>query len=139
MTKERRMDNIEWPEWLNRAWNKHEMRAGAVFRQNMDAPLPDLLCIQTLEGTHLVQWGDWIIRGVQGEVVPMQAGHFRGHIRSGLTDMTLAFPNTSTSAARPCWKPAGNCLASTAECRTAPYAPPTRTGRRTAKQGHQGR
>lgn len=68
MTQERRMDNREWPEWLNEAWNKNEGEPGALFRQNMDAPLPDVLCIQTLEGAHLVSWGDWIIRGVQGEL-----------------------------------------------------------------------
>ena len=70
MTEERRMDNSEWPEWLNEAWNKTEGENGALFRQNMDAPLPDLLCIQTLEGIHLVNFDDWIIQGVHGELYP---------------------------------------------------------------------
>jgi hypothetical protein len=70
LTEATRMDNSDWPEWLNKAWNKAEGEDGALFRQNMDAPLPDLLCIQTLEGVHLVQFGDWIIRGVKGELYP---------------------------------------------------------------------
>lgn len=76
MTKERRMDNSEWPNWLNQAWNKAEGEPGALFRQNMDAPLPDLLCIGTLEGVHLVDFGDWIIRGVKGELYPCKPDIF---------------------------------------------------------------
>lgn len=76
MTEARRMDNRDWPEWLNEAWNKEEGQPGALFRQNMDAPLPDLLCIQTLEGVHLVNWGDWIIRGVKGELYPCKPDIF---------------------------------------------------------------
>jgi hypothetical protein len=76
MTRERRMDNSEWPEWLNEAWNKNEGEEGAVFRQNTDAPLPDLLCIWTLEGVHLVNWDDWIIRGVAGELYPCRPDIF---------------------------------------------------------------
>lgn len=76
MTEARRMDNRDWPEWLNEAWNKAEGQPGALFRQNMDAPLPDLLCVQTLEGVHLVNWGDWIIRGVKGELYPCKPDIF---------------------------------------------------------------
>lgn len=76
MTRERRLDNKDWPEWLNQAWNKNEGEPGAVFRQNKDAPLPDLLCIWTLEGVHLVDWGDWIIRGVKGELYPCKPDIF---------------------------------------------------------------
>ena len=76
MTEARRMDNAEWPEWLNRAWNKNEGEPGAVFRKDMDATMPDLLCIWTLEGVHLVDWGDWIIRGVKGELYPCKPGIF---------------------------------------------------------------
>lgn len=76
MTAERRMDNSEWPNWLNEAWNKQESEPGALFRQNMDAEMPDLLCIKTLEGIHLVSWGDWIIRGVKGELYPCKPDIF---------------------------------------------------------------
>lgn len=76
MTKERRADNSEWPEWLNAAWNKNDGEVGALFRQFIDAPMPDLLCIGTLEGTHLVGWGDWIIQGVKGELYPCKPDIF---------------------------------------------------------------
>lgn len=76
MTQERRMDNIDWPEWVNQAWNKREGEPGALFRKDGDAALPDLLCIQTLEGIHLISWGDWIIRGVKGELYPCKPDIF---------------------------------------------------------------
>ena len=76
MTEARRMDNIEWPNWLNVAWNKTEGENGALFRKDADAPMPDTLCIQTLEGIHLVTWGDWIIQGVQGELYPCKPDIF---------------------------------------------------------------
>ena len=76
MTRERRLDNSEWPEWLNAAWNKNEGEPGALFRKDMATPLPDLLCIWTLEGVHLVDWDDWIIRGVKGELYPCKPDIF---------------------------------------------------------------
>lgn len=76
MTKDRRMDNRDWPNWLNQAWNKSEGEDGALFRKDMEAKCPDLLCIQTLEGIHLVLWDDWIIRGVKGELYPCKPDIF---------------------------------------------------------------
>lgn len=76
MTEDRRMDNREWPEWLNEAWNKNEGQPGELFRQNIDAAMPDLLCIRTLDGVHLVNWGDWIICGVFGELYPCRPDIF---------------------------------------------------------------
>ena len=69
MTEERRWDNREWPDWLNRAWNM-EPRAygeGGLFI-DADDPGRAHLLIGTLEGVHRVQWNDWIIRGVKGEL-----------------------------------------------------------------------
>jgi hypothetical protein len=76
MTEQRRMDNSEWPEWLNRAWNGDRDGAGTLQRVSLDAPLPDQLQIVTLEGPHLVTWGDYIIQGVQGELYPCKADIF---------------------------------------------------------------
>jgi hypothetical protein len=76
MTLDRRMDNGEWPIWLHIAWNMTSGEPGSLFRQNMDAPLPDLLCIQTLEGVHVISWGDYIIRGVKGELYPCKPDIF---------------------------------------------------------------
>ncbi len=78
MTRERRQDNRDWPEWLNRAWNGNEGEPGTV--QCVDFPLSDgtdELEIVTLEGVHRVSWGDWIIQGVKGELYPCKDEIFR--------------------------------------------------------------
>ena len=74
MTKERRWDNSEWPDWLNMAWNRD-------YGENAMWPSPDhpdhpdhesaaeLVC-GTLEGVHRIDWDDWIIQGVHGEIYP---------------------------------------------------------------------
>lgn len=77
MTKERRMDNRDWPEWLNRAWNLDVREVGAVFPK--DYPLSrgeDPLVIATLEGNMTVSFDDWIIRGVKGEIYPCKPDIF---------------------------------------------------------------
>ena len=66
MTRARRDDNSEWPEWLNQAWNK-EPSEGAMWPNRAD---PTLLVIGTKEGIQCISWDDWIIRGVQGELYP---------------------------------------------------------------------
>lgn len=73
MTIERRWDNLEWPEWLHKAWNTDG--EGSLF---IDPDDPDgaKLAIGTLEGVHRVSWGDWIIQGVQGEIYPCKPDIF---------------------------------------------------------------
>lgn len=71
MTKESRMDNSDWPAWLGEAW-----QSGVLSRADMTAPIPDILKIWTLEGDHTVSWGDWIIRGVKGELYPCKSDIF---------------------------------------------------------------
>lgn len=71
MTEARRQDNAEWPEWLNVAWNKEHDEIGAVFPVDFpNSDGTDQLVIYTLEGLHLVGFGDWIIQGIQGELYP---------------------------------------------------------------------
>ncbi len=74
MTEERRSDNSEWPGWLHEAWNKEG--EGALFIDADDADRQRLV-IGTLEGVHLVQWGDWIIQGVKGELYPCKPDIFK--------------------------------------------------------------
>lgn len=77
MTHERRQDNSEWPDWLNQAWNKDGSEDGAlgcVDFPNSDGT--DQLQIRTLEGIHLVGWGDWIIQGIKGEIYPCKPDIF---------------------------------------------------------------
>jgi hypothetical protein len=77
MTKQRRQDNREWPEWLNRAWNGELGAPGTVQRTAADDAEPvDELAIITLEGVHRVSWDDWIIQGVKGELYPCKPDIF---------------------------------------------------------------
>lgn len=75
MTPERRINNSEWPDWLNQAWNKSTTEPGALVNRiegSGDGPL----CIQTLEGLMNVDWGDFIIQGVKGELYPCKPDIF---------------------------------------------------------------
>lgn len=73
MTKERRWDNSEWPEWLNRAWNDH---TGCGMWCSADPEDNEDLYLGTLEGVYRVQWDDWIIQGVKGELYPCKPDIF---------------------------------------------------------------
>jgi len=81
MTKERRWDNSEWPNWLHEAWQK-DPSEGAVWI-DPDATMiadgresADELVCGTLEGVHRIDFGDWIIQGVQGELYPCKPDIF---------------------------------------------------------------
>jgi hypothetical protein len=83
MTRERREDNREWPEWLNRAWNMELSEPGAVCPEDWpESNGKDRLLICTLEGKMLVEWGDWIIRGVKGELYPCKPDIFEATYES---------------------------------------------------------
>lgn len=75
MTRERRTDNRDWPEWLNCAWNMERDEAGACY-PTVPGTGDGELSIRTLEGEHFVSWGDWIIRGVKGELYPCKPDIF---------------------------------------------------------------
>lgn len=77
MTRERRQDNSEWPSWLHEAWNKghhEEGSVGCVNYPNSDGT--DELVIATLEGEMLVNFGDYIIKGVNNELYPCKPDIF---------------------------------------------------------------
>lgn len=62
------------PKWASEAFEK-----GVLFYQNPiseDAP-PCELYIKTLEGNHHVTVGDYIIRGVSGELYPCKTDIFK--------------------------------------------------------------
>ncbi len=75
MTEVYSFDNSEWPEWLNKAWQKGRGDEGALWL----APSMDerQLFIGTKEGSHQVTWGDWIIQGVKGELYPCKPDIFQ--------------------------------------------------------------
>lgn len=69
MTRDRRADNSDWPNWLNIAWQTGPHVVGGVWCKDYpNSDGADQLVIGTLEGNMLVGWDDWIIRGVKGEL-----------------------------------------------------------------------
>ena len=77
MTEERRKSNAEWPNWMHEAWNGRRGEAGTlqVFSGD-DGRGFERLSVMTLEGEMLIGWGDWIIRGVKGEIYPCKPDIF---------------------------------------------------------------
>lgn len=73
MTKERRWDNKDWPNWLNQAWNKEHDEEGAMWCVGDNK---ENLMIRTLEGVFGIAWDDWIIQGVNGEIYPCKPDIF---------------------------------------------------------------
>lgn len=77
MTKKRRQDKSEWPDWLREAWNKPPSSEGAVWAEwYLQSDGTDRIRIRTLEGGYVVSWNDWIIKGVQGELYPCKPDIF---------------------------------------------------------------
>ena len=77
MTKERRADNSGWPEWLNIAWAKNPQIKGALYPKLYPRSTgSDELMIHTLEGERMVDWNDWIIQEVNGELYPCKSDIF---------------------------------------------------------------
>ena len=77
MTEDRRKSNSEWPVWLHKAWQLDELAKGAVWpSMGRHSDGNDRLMIRTREGTHLVDWGDWIIQGIKGELYPCKPDIF---------------------------------------------------------------
>ncbi len=68
MTPVRLWQYLDWPDWLIAAWNR-EPGKGSIWAETPHN-FAARLVIGTLEGDHIVQWNDWIIRGVQGELYP---------------------------------------------------------------------
>ena len=75
MTKERRWDNKDWPTWLHQAWQKECNEDGSLFIEP-NCPKLERLAICTLEGDHDVNFGDYIIQGVKGELYPCKPDIF---------------------------------------------------------------
>ena len=61
-----------WPEWLRDAMDK-PFRAPTSFQLRGDGSYAQIV---TLEGTMVVDPGDWIIRGVNGELYPCKPDIF---------------------------------------------------------------
>ena len=71
MTKARRKDNHDWPQWLHKAWQDNWGEANAVGCEDYpNSDSTDRLVIWTLEGIMTVEWNDYIIKGVHNELYP---------------------------------------------------------------------
>lgn len=63
MSFARRVNNSEWPEWLNRAWQMDHDRIGSVYPSDFpDSDGTDKLCVMTENGPTIVNWGDVILK-----------------------------------------------------------------------------
>lgn len=80
MTRERRWDNSEWPTWLHMAWETGPGEGGLwIDPDGTVVPgreTPDELLCGTLEGPHRIDWDDWIIQGIKGEIYPCKPDIF---------------------------------------------------------------
>lgn len=76
MTSESRMSNVDWPEWMHRAWQHERETPGSLYPTERGTG-DGTLSVGTLEGPHLVSMGDWIIRGVKGELYPCKPDIFK--------------------------------------------------------------
>lgn len=74
MTKARRFDNSEWPNWLHKAWNR-EPGENALWIDDDDPKNEKLVC-GTLEGVHRIDWNDFIIKGIKDEIYPCKPDIF---------------------------------------------------------------
>ena len=63
----------EWPEWLLEAARTGPFETGHFWVPLVTGPYPSdgrIARVLTLEGPLVVRPGDWIIRGVKGELYP---------------------------------------------------------------------
>ena len=65
-----------WPEWFYEATQKPGDEPGAAFMAVGAGDGIGTVEIFTLEGIHAAKVGDWIIRGVQGELYPCKPDIF---------------------------------------------------------------
>ena len=74
MTKETRWDNKDWPNWMHKAWNETpDGKEGSIWSTPEE---PDQLFCGTLEGKHVITYGDFIIQGVKDELYPCKPDIF---------------------------------------------------------------
>ena len=74
-TKETRASNENWPNWAHIAWQLERAEVGSLH-PTIEGTGDGTLSINTLEGEMLVNFGDWIIQGVSGEIYPCKPDIF---------------------------------------------------------------
>ncbi|MFH2022513.1 MAG: hypothetical protein ABIJ33_04555 [Patescibacteria group bacterium] len=68
MTKQRRASNFDWPVWLHKAWQMGAMEGGVWSEDIPNSDGTDRLCVGSLQGVNMVDWGDWIIRNGENDL-----------------------------------------------------------------------
>ena len=83
MTRERRSDNRDWPNWLNLAWNRDRNEVGAVWPEHYPhSDGKDRVQLRTPQHNAVVlEFGDWIIRNYDGSLVSYEDGWFRRNFK----------------------------------------------------------
>ena len=65
LTSETRRSNVDWPNWAHKAWNKEPTEVGALLSNGTpDGPL----YVFTIRGNMQINFGDWIIQDIAGEL-----------------------------------------------------------------------
>src|SRR5690606_28332557 len=95
MTKENRESNVDWPEWLHRAWNLSFTEVGAVSCEDFpNSKGHERMVIRTLERVMTVSWNDYIIRGVAGELYSCKPDIFAATYEPVAEDNVISPPST---------------------------------------------
>jgi len=104
MTEARRVDNKDWPTWLNKAWNEKRETPGSVY-PTIEGTGDGTISIGTLEGVHEVSFGDFIIQGVKGELYPCKPDIFEATYESAEASKTiLTFENYKRRDEKKDWR-----------------------------------
>ena len=91
ITKKTRASNTSWPQWMHQAWNEEAQVEGSLYPADYpNSDGTDRLMVGTLEGSMTVDWGDFLIRGIKGELYPCKPDIFAASYEpESLSDETL--------------------------------------------------
>ena len=70
MTEECRRNDSWWPKWFHMAYGVNEPESNKKEGSIWKNPTQSGLLCGTLEGVVRIDWDDWIIKGIQGELYP---------------------------------------------------------------------
>lgn len=77
MTEARRWSNVEWPAWLNEAWNRDITQLGCLVPSwNSNAPIGSLMLKISKDLYADITWGDYLVCTADGELTLCDAKTF---------------------------------------------------------------
>ena len=69
ITRLRRVDNQDWPIWMNKAWQRNHKYRGSVSPSQRPSDGMDRLIVKTRNGAlRVVEWDDYIVKDGNGEL-----------------------------------------------------------------------